>query len=298
MAEQEQAASESVHLDTVDLKTPTDMTSKPVLEFQSQAVSTSNSTIPLQASAAVDSPVEGTELQSRPRAKSGTSFKDWSTHQIKVSKQLFSERFGHGIRTVDSQLETRIEALKETQKKYAHLIALSIQFGNHFSQVLETQRAMAEHFAFMSVRAPELHTEFRCNSDSQKALAKNGEKLLGAARLFSSSMQTVCSTTMEDTLMTVKEYDAVRLTYDAYRNELEALRKQANTSLKAAERVPAATADFEKKKARFEQLRNDVDIKLKLLDENKVSYYCVDMLQDHIIRNVVYLSLVCCHAVS
>ncbi len=263
----ERAGSDSVPLDTVDLKTPSERTNKPVLEFQ-PAVSPS---IPLQTSAAaVDSPVEGTELQSRPRAKSGTSFKDWSSHQIKVSKQLFSERFGHGLRTVDSQLETRIEALKETQKKYAHLIALSIQFGNHFSQVLETQKAMAEHFAFMSVRAPELHTEFRCNSDSQKSLAKNGEVLLTAVRSFSSGMQTVCSTTMEDTLMTVKEYDSVRLTYDAYRNELEALKKQANSSQKAAERVPAATADFEKKKAKFEQLRNDVDIKLKLLDENKV----------------------------
>ncbi len=252
-------------MDTVDLQTH--MENKAVLEFQPQA----SSTIPPRACATVGSLVEGTELQSRPRAKSGTSFREWSSHQIKVSKQMFSERFGSGLRTVDTQLETRIETLKETQKKYAHLIALSVQFGIHFSQVLETQKALAEHFAFMSVRAPELHTEFRCNSDSQKSLAKNGEILLATVRSYTAGVQIVCSKTMEDTLVTVREYDSVRVTYDAYRNELEILKKQAVTSQKLAERVPAATAEFDKKKAKFEKLRNDVDIKLKLLDENKVS---------------------------
>ena len=271
MAEQEatnsSATVDTEPLDTVDLKSPSSSESKPVLEFQS------GSTIPPPAaSASVESPIEGTELQSRPRSKSsGTSFKEWSSHQIKVSKQLFSERFGHGVRTVDAQLEARIEALKETQKKYAQLISLSTQFGNNFAQVLETQKTLAEHFAFMSVRAPELHTEFRCNSGSQKAFAKNGEALLVAVRAFTSGMQTVCSKTMEDTLSTVKEYDSARLTYDAYRNELEGLKKQANSSQKAADRVPGVTAEFEKKKAKFEQLRNDVNIKLRLLDENKVT---------------------------
>lgn len=268
MAEQTSPSSEAAQLDTVDLKSPT----KPVLEFNSQADSTSANISP-PASASVqssESPIEGTELQSRPRAKSGPTFKEWSSHQLKISKQLLSERFGHGLRTVDTQLEARIEALKETQKKYAHLIGLSVQLGNSFSQVLEIQRSLAEHFAFMSVRAPELHTEFQCNSNSQKLIAKNGQTLLRAVRSFVTGMQTVCSKTMEDTLLTVKEYDSVRLSYDAYRNEVESLKKQANTSTKAADRLLAATAEFEKRKAKFEQLRKDVDIKLKLLDENKV----------------------------
>ena len=268
MAEQAETntnASASEPMETVDLKTPTGE-GKPTLQFQRQT----DSAIHPNASATEESPVEGTELQSRPRTKSGSTFKEWSSHQIKISKQLISERFGHGVRTVDTQLEMRIENLKETQKKYAHLIGLSTQFASNFSQVLETQKSLAEHFAFMSVRAPELHAEFKCNSDSQKAVAKNGEALLASVKAFTSGMQIVCSKTMEDTLQTVKDYDSVRLSYDAYRNELEALKKQATTSAKASERVPAVSAEFEKQKTKFEQLRNDVDIKLKLLDENKV----------------------------
>jgi hypothetical protein len=38
----------------------------------------------------------------------------------------------------------------------------------------------------------------------------------------------------------------------------------------AAAKLEAVKDEFEKRKARFEQLRKDLDIKLKLLDENRV----------------------------
>ena len=38
----------------------------------------------------------------------------------------------------------------------------------------------------------------------------------------------------------------------------------------AAARVPAVRAEFEKHKKRYEHLRFDLDIKMKLLDENRV----------------------------
>lgn len=217
------------------------------------------------------SSIEGTEIHARLRSPSrGSLLKEWGTHQIKITKQIVSEKFGRGTRTVDPNLDARIESLKETQKKYAQLMYLAEQFQMQFGQVVETQRSLAEHFAFMSVRTPELHTEFQYNSDTQKQVARNGEALLMAVHHFISSIQIVTTKTMEDTLQTVKMYESARLSYDAYRNDLEELKKQANTSEKAAARLPTVTAEFEKHKKKFEKLRGDVDIKLKLLDENKV----------------------------
>lgn len=236
-----------------------------MLQFQGQDPSSS------QEETEQHSPIEGTELQGRPRTRSGgNTFKDWSIHQFKITKQLMSERFGRGLRTVDVPLETRIENLKETQRKYAQLISLTSQFCANFVHVVETQKTLAEHFAFMSVKAPELHTEFHYNSEAQKVIARNGETLLAAVQFFVANMKTVCTKTMDDTLQTVKSYETARLSYDAYRSELEALRKQATSSQKAAANLPSVAAEFEKHKAKFEQLRHDVDIKLKLLDENKV----------------------------
>ncbi len=183
---------------------------------------------------------------------------------------MVSEKLGKGTRTVDPQLETRIEALKETQRKYSQLISLTKQFHMRFTHTLETQKSLAEQFAFLSIRSPELHTEFQYNSESQKRVARNGDTLLSAVNLFAANLETISTKTMEDTLQTVKNYESVRLSYDAYRTELDSLKKLADTHPASAAKLPAATADFEKHKQKYEQLRHDVDIKLKLLDENKV----------------------------
>ncbi|KAF6104375.1 hypothetical protein HJG60_011324 [Phyllostomus discolor] len=74
---------------------------------------------------------------------------------------------------------------------------------------------------------------------------------------------------MEDTLMTVKQYEAARLEYDAYRTDLEELSlgpRDAGTR----GRLESAQATFQAHRDKYEKLRGDVAIKLKFLEENKV----------------------------
>lgn len=52
--------------------------------------------------------------------------------------------------------------------------------------------------------------EFGYNADTQKLLAKNGETLLGAINFFIASVNTLVNKTIEDTLMTVKQYENAR----------------------------------------------------------------------------------------
>lgn len=52
--------------------------------------------------------------------------------------------------------------------------------------------------------------EFGYNAETQKLLCKNGETLLGAVNFFVSSINTLVNKTMEDTLMTVKQYETAR----------------------------------------------------------------------------------------
>lgn len=257
-------------LETIDLSTKLspDGQQQPTLAFNTSPTDPSYAESP----ATTPTSVEGTELRGRQRSRSGgVNFKEWGVHQLKITKQLVQERFGSGIRTIDTDLEKRIEGLRDTQKKYAQLISLANQFQSTFVPMLETQKSMAEHFAFMSVRAPELSTQFHYNAETQKVISRNGEALLAAVKYFVSNMQIVCTKTIDDTLLTVKGYESSRLSYDAYRTECEALRKQAATSQKASNSLATASAEYEKHKKKFEQLRQDVDIKLKLLDENKVS---------------------------
>lgn len=274
----------------------------PVLSFQQQEKSDlvqNGESEPVVASTPPETPpatspqlVEGTELQRRARTSStGSNLKEWGMQQLKISRQVLSERFGKGLRTVDVELEKRLGILKDTQRKYNHLISLASQFETHFQNVVETQKSLAEHFAFLSVRNPELSTEFTFNSEAQKKIARNGETLISSVKFFISNIRTVATKSIEDTIETSKNYETSRVLYDAYRTELEALQRNANANPNAAAKYANAKAEFEKHKKRFETLRQDLDIKLKLLDENKVPLSYPSSLPAHSTQNSLTYSL-------
>ncbi|XP_074023552.1 arfaptin-2 isoform X2 [Numenius arquata] len=206
--------------------------------------------------------------------------KKWGINTYKCTKQLISERFGRGSRTVDLELETQIELLRETKRKYECVLQLARALTNHFYSLVQTQHALGDAFADLSQKSPELQEEFGYNAETQKLLCKNGETLLGAVNFFVSSINTLVNKTMEDTLMTVKQYETARLEYDAYRTDLEELSmgpRDASTLC----RLEAAQGQFQSHKDKYEKLRADVAIKLKFLEENKIKVMHKQLLLFH-----------------
>ena len=76
--------------------------------------------------------------------------------------------------------------------------------------VITPQQALSETFAELSQKSPELREEFKTNSETQRNLSRNGEMLLNALHFFLSSIHTLCDKTIEDTLTTVRQYEAAR----------------------------------------------------------------------------------------
>lgn len=195
--------------------------------------------------------------------------KKWSISTYKYTRQYLSERFGKGTRTVDAELEGQILLLKETQVKYVNVLKLAKQMTNHFQNMVQSQRSLADAFADLGMKSPELQDEFNYNAESQRSLVKNGEVLLGALNFFTSNLTTLVHKTMEDSIMTVKAYESARIEYDAYRTDLESTQvgpRTAGTAVKAEE----AKQQFDVQKEKFDRLRGDLAIKLRFLEENKV----------------------------
>ena len=67
------------------------------------------------------------------------SIKSWTISTYKCSRQTIYEKLGKSSRTVDSELETQIESLRETQRKYANILRLSRALTSHFYHVIQTQ---------------------------------------------------------------------------------------------------------------------------------------------------------------
>ncbi|XP_005111392.1 arfaptin-2 isoform X2 [Aplysia californica] len=208
------------------------------------------------------------------------SIREWSVNTFKTTKQFISERFGKGSRTVDLEMEASIESLRDTQKKYANILRLARAMASHFSNVVHTQRALGESFSELAQKSPELQEEFVYNCETQRTLVKNGEILLGALNFFISSVNTLCHKTMEDSLLTVRQYESARLEYDAYRVDFETVQSGPREAATQA-RLQDSQKKFADHKQKFERLRGDVQIKLKFLEENKVKVMHKQLLLFH-----------------
>uniref|UniRef100_A0A3Q3VU14 AH domain-containing protein n=1 Tax=Mola mola TaxID=94237 RepID=A0A3Q3VU14_MOLML len=193
----------------------------------------------------------------------------WSVNTYKCTRQILSEKLGRGSRTVDMELEAQIEILRDNKRKYQHVIKLAQMLANQLSQMIQTQRQLGDAFVDLSLKSPELHEEFGYNADTQKLLAKNGETLLGAINFFISSVNTLVDKTIEDTMLNIKQYEFARVEYDAYRTDLEELNlgpRDATTMPK----IEQSQQQFQIHREKYERMRNDVSVKLKFLEENKV----------------------------
>lgn len=212
------------------------------------------------------------DLQSRNRTSSVDRLRDWSVSTYKCTRQMLSERFGRGSKTVDPQMEFQVQGLRDIQLKYSDIIRLARQLSAQLFTVFQTHRALGDAFAELSIKNSDLHEEFKYNSSTQRLLYKNGETLLSAINFFIANLTTLCSKTIEDTLATVKRFEAARVEYDAYRTDLEELEKVPITTDPQKARLDATKKEFAKHKQRFDTLRQDVFVKLRLLDENKVCF--------------------------
>lgn len=216
----------------------------------------------------------------RSSASKMESLKTWSISTYKCTKQLISEKLGKSSRTVDTELEGQIESLRDTQRKYSHILRLARALSSHFYHVVQTQQQLGDAFADLAQKSPELQEEFIYNAETQRTLTKNGETLLGALNFFVSSVNTLCNKTMEDTLLTVKAFEAARVEYDAYRSDLEMLSQQPRSEISSI-KLEEAQRNFSSHKAHYDRLRADVSIKLKFLDENKVKVMHKQLLLFH-----------------
>lgn len=210
------------------------------------------------------------------------ALKEWSLSTYKCTKQMLNEKLGKCDRTVDLELEAEIEKLRDSQNRYEQVLLLSKNMCNQYSIMIMQQNAMYEHLNELAIRETKsslssadnyekhstLSNDFKQNAEMMRSIAKNGEKLLSALKFFTSNLHTLVFKTIEDTVVTIRAFEAARLEYDAERNNINSMMcasGQANNS------TTIITSDkVNQTKAKYEKLRDDVAVKMKFLEEHRV----------------------------
>jgi len=172
---------------------------------------------------------------------------------------------GKRTRTVDTDMERRTEKLRDTQTKYQNLLKLARQFASQFTSILTTQEQMCESFADLSNHSPELRDEFSQNGELNRVLVASGQTLKVALDFFVQNLETLTTKTIDDTIQTIRDYESSRVQYDAYRFDVE-----ENEAVGESFKTEQARREFNQQRDEFHKLRDNLEIKLKFLEENKV----------------------------
>jgi hypothetical protein len=72
-------------------------------------------------------------------------------------------------------------------------------------------------------------------------------------------------------MITIKQYELARLEFDAYRCDLEIMQQQQQTTASKRNLLMETQKQYEMHKNKYERLKADILIKMKFLDENRVS---------------------------
>ncbi|CAF1258096.1 unnamed protein product, partial [Didymodactylos carnosus] len=198
------------------------------------------------------------------------TLKQWSKTTFKCTKQVINEKLGKSSRTVDEELEQQIEQLRDLKRHYESMLSTTQKMAVHFSNLITTQQMLRDSFDIQQ-KSGELVDEFGNNANVQRLLAANGEQLLSAMNFFISTLHTLITKTIEDTMNTVKLYETSRIEYDAYRNDYELLiaNKITNVSSSSSASEEIIRRNYQQHKERYEKFKADATVKLKFLDENK-----------------------------
>jgi len=218
-----------------------------------------------------------------PTTENLDKLKRWGLKHYRVNRQRVQEMMGTATITTEPDLEPRVEKLQIQLIKYKELHMLGEELANRFNSLTLTQKKMGDFFQEMSLKSKDLQEEFSYNAETQKALFKNGSTLNQCLSSFNQALHTLIFRTMEDTLMTLKEYERARIEFDAYRTDLEKMQMMSGPSEPPGhqQKLDEAMKSFKLRKEKLDKLKDSLIIKMKLLDENRHKVMAKQLLLLH-----------------
>jgi len=194
--------------------------------------------------------------------------KDWGLKTYRCTKQMYNERTGKGTRTVDFQLDEKIQKIKNTKARYTRLLELTSALSGQLQTIKGTHKAMSEVFNDLTRQQPELMGELSVNGSVYHHITDQSDTLIKVLSSFADSLKTLVTQTIQDSLDTITNYERCRVEYDAYRNQLEELQMTQRNAMSG--KVRETQFKMDQARTTYEQKRSDVGVKLELLDENRI----------------------------
>ncbi|CAD5221915.1 unnamed protein product [Bursaphelenchus xylophilus] len=195
------------------------------------------------------------------------SFKNWTVNRFKTTKQSVFEQLGKVEKTVDSDMDQRINNLKDLHNRYKDVLNAAKTYSDHIQALNNSQRILSESLYQLSLKENDLKQTLTDRSEVLRSFSHNGDALIKSIGHFVSSLETLSNKTIKDTMWTIQVYEQARLEFDVYRHELSTLKQNVDAD---QTKIPDVESRCNEHKKKYEQLKEDVRVKIALLDENRL----------------------------
>lgn len=171
------------------------------------------------------------------------------------------------------ELNDKIEKLYSQKASYERLIDLTIKYRNQFEEITKTQHQLATYFLEASVKEKEeLWIKLQKIGETHRSMAKFRESHVKHYDQFLDTLTTFKEKAIADAIESVKKFEEIRLEYDGWRRQIKELEeeKAKGSSAKLEGKITSAKANEEEKRKAFERARDDLNIKLDILEEKRI----------------------------
>ncbi|CAD5215944.1 unnamed protein product [Bursaphelenchus okinawaensis] len=195
------------------------------------------------------------------------SIKNWTVNRFKTTKHSVFEQLGKVEKTIDTDMDSRINNLKDLHNRYRDVLTAAKTYSDHIQALNTSQRILSESIYQLSLKENDLKQTLTDRSEVLRAFSHNGDALIKSIGHFVSSLETLCNKTIKDTMLTIQVYEQARLEYDVHRHELGTLKQNVDAD---QTKIPEFESQCNEHKKKYEQLKEDVRVKIALLDENRL----------------------------
>ncbi|KAI6177240.1 AH domain-containing protein [Aphelenchoides bicaudatus] len=209
----------------------------------------------------------GTNQEMAQIAQKVEKLKNWTATKFRQSKQSVLEQFNKAEKTVDTDYDQRITNLNDLHNRYGDVLKASTAYLTNFNAWNASQKQLAESLYQLSLREQDMKEKLNDQNEAIRQINQNAEDFSKQLAYFVSSLDTLVNKTIKDTLLTVQICESARLEFDGQRHEIHLLQQSPQSS---GAQVELLNQKCEALKQKYEQLKEDVRVKLALLDENRL----------------------------
>lgn len=150
-------------------------------------------------------------------------------------KQQIAERVNGASRTVDNELDAKINEVKEAEHDLKVLIEMTKEVTDCTTKMVEAQLGLSACFSHLSTTTSGAAPELAFHQRLQDLMAKNSAGLIEALSYFQAETDKFIKTKMSPAWKATADYEDARIAYDANRLSYEALKDTESSKLPAAE---------------------------------------------------------------